>query len=250
MEAVTWSASDEPSDATPADAVPVDAVPTNTGPAIQPTPEAPASPYSYWAQPAYDQPPTFGSPYSGADRRHRRRRVMTVFGAVAVVAVATGSAFAVAGSASSPVPSGSPPPGSQPLSALPPVTGAFESNDGTPIQDGKSLTDVLDQDIGCVSGADVVYATNGDFSVFTALLGLDDHSLYPGDTPEVRIYGDGRLLGSYRAAPARTTPVKVHVRIAGVNLLKFTWSYPATAAHAGSACRPVSTLLIGDPLLE
>ncbi|HEY3873784.1 MAG TPA: NPCBM/NEW2 domain-containing protein [Actinocrinis sp.] len=185
----------------------------------------------------------------GPKRLRRRTHTVTVFTAVAVLAVAVGT---VVGAAERPSAGGADPFPSNgtPLNALTPVTGAFESGDSAPSDDGKPFAYVLAQDVGCVASGFVVYALDAEESALTASLGLDDHSRDADATPEVQIYGDGRLLGSYKAAPARKAPVQVRVDLTSVSLLTISWQYPATAQQAGGgACRPVATLLIGDPAL-
>lgn len=238
-----------------APAEPNDATPTEDARPYQPWLQPDAPTRALRTRPLRNQLPVNQSQPSaptsaGTGLRRRRRHTITVFGAVALLAVAFG--VMIVGLAR-PVTSASQaypfPSGGTPLNALTPVTGAFTSDDRAPLDDGKPFTQVLAQSIGCVAGAFVVYATNAGYSVFTASLGLDDRSRDPGATPKVQIYGDGRLLGSYQAAPARKAPVMVRLDIRSVNLLTITWSYPASAGHASSDCRPEATLLIGDPAL-
>jgi hypothetical protein len=137
------------------------------------------------------------------------------------------------------------------LTSLTPTAGAFTSSDTAPIENGQLVMSFLAQDIGCVSSGSVTYDIGavGDFSTLQASLGLDDDARDPAATPTVAIYGDGRFLKSYVAAEAMKPPVTVSLDVADVRNLRIAWSYPASGATAGSACQPVSTLVIGDPVL-
>ncbi|HEY3868653.1 MAG TPA: NPCBM/NEW2 domain-containing protein [Actinocrinis sp.] len=217
------------------------------------TSRAPSAPPIVWAP-----PPTARAV------RSRRNGILT--SAAAVAAIGAGVALFATFSShenSPPVGLGSPAPGTSALgsataataldfSDLTPVSGSFESTDSNPIVNGETVTSSLAQDIGCVSGGSVSYDISDlgpTFNTFDATLGLDDNSLDPNATPTVEIYGDSRLLGSYTAAAVGKPPVSIDVDIAGVTTLRFVWSYPATGAAAGSTCRPVSTLVIGEPVL-
>ena len=207
-------------------------------------------------------PPTERAPSPApAPGRRRRTALLTSMAAAAAVGlgavtfaaldngpppdnIGVGQSPTAAGSVGEPTPTGA-----VSLADVAPVSAPFQSNDSDPIEDGLPVADFLAQDIGCDPAGEVDYDIGGGFSVFQASLGLDDRSPAPSATPTVKIYGDGRLLGSYTAAASKQPPVPVDVDVTGVSELRFIWAYPVRSGASAGRCRPLSTLIIGNPVL-
>ncbi len=115
---------------------------------------------------------------------------------------------------------------------LTPVSGAFTSNDTSPVLNGKPQLLAISAYVGVdpyghcnYQSGDVAYNLGRDYTQFSALIGVDDNSQSSTLAPTVEIDGDGLKLNVY--TPTLGHPVQVTLNVSGVLRLDIKWSDPA-----------------------
>ena len=125
-----------------------------------------------------------------------------------------------------------------------PASGAFNSGDASPMLNGKpqllSLTSSVGGCYGATSG-DAQYNLSRDYTVFSALTGIDDNSASSTLEPTIEIDGDGLKLAVY--TPTLGHPIQITVDVSGVLRLDVKWTDPA------AGCGMSGTLVFGDAQL-
>jgi hypothetical protein len=113
------------------------------------------------------------------------------------------------------------------------ASGAFQSNDATPVLNGKPQVLAISQDLGSCSwgrSGDAGYNLGRDYTRFTGLLGLDDNSPDSKLDPTIEIEGDGLKLKTYTLTLGH--PYRIDLNVSGVLRLDLVWSYSAPPVAA------------------
>jgi hypothetical protein len=131
--------------------------------------------------------------------------------------------------------------GTELLLNLTPASGAFQSQDASPVLNGKAQKFAIDQDLqDYTTSGDLAYNLGRHYLHFTGLLGIDDNSPDGQVAPMIEIEGDGVKLATY--TPTLGHPDQISLNVKGILRLDIRW----INNESDDSGNVIGTLVLGD----